>query len=162
MKIDPVRRIGRSLRLCMATIVASCSVLCVGTPAGCSLASPTFSGGPQSEIDARMASPDLLADKSRDETAVPTRQTVNLAQGASARLDTDTTVTKSNQRGVFNTSLAIIGGGSAAGISGLAGIALWLRWARKTGQTRSDAQTLRIKMLVELMREVIRSETGGG
>ena len=143
---------------CGTVFMAIAGAAFAGVMQGCAAISPSIGqkAGGDASVDARVASPELLADKSKDETDVTARQGVIQGDQATAAFDTNTTITKTDQKGVFNTSLAIIGGGSAAGVSGVGGIALWLRWARKTSKARTDAQTLRIKMLVDLLRDVIR------
>ncbi len=157
-----LRQLGRLLLIRTWTIAVGLSGACVAWPAGCSLASPSVAGSPGAQTDARTASPDLLADKSKDQTAVASKHTVTQGQASTAEIDTATSVTEADQKGVFNASLAIIGGSGAAGITGIGGIALWLRWARKTGEARTNAQTRRIKMLVDLLREVLRAKKNGG
>lgn len=119
----------------------------------CSCAAPSMSGSPEAEIDARVASPDLLTDKSKDETVVAPAPEIVQGEGSTADVDTSAAVADTSQKGLFNANMAIIGGGSAFG--GLAGVALWLRWARKTSEARTNAQTERMKMLTDVIKAMI-------
>ncbi len=153
---------GRVRCILAWTVAAGLAGACAPWSAGCSLASPSVSAGPGAQTDARTASPDILADKSSDQTAFASRPSVTQGRASNTDIDTATSVTEADQKGVFNASLAIIGGSGAAGITGIGGIALWLRWARKTGEARTNAQTRRIKMLVDLLKEVLRGKQNGG
>ena len=104
------------------------------------------------ELAAKIDEIALLADKSTTVSSVAPAPEITQGEGSTADVDTSTAVADTSQKGLFNANLAIIGG---SGITGFVGLALWLRWARQTSETRTNAQTERMRRLIEVIRAMV-------